>query len=179
MISQHLTQTADAILSTYRTQHTAITNAVNLIRQCRDNGGTVYVAGNGGSSATAAHFVNDLVKAAKIRAACLTDNVPLLTAYSNDEGYSSALADILDTMVDKRADALLCVSVSGNSPNIIEVVEWVRTHHDTAVIGLGSQRRGRLAELTTVFIEAQSEDMMISESTHLAVIHAIVGALAQ
>lgn len=174
-ISQHLTQTADAILSTYRTQHTAITNAVNLIRQCRDNGGTVYVAGNGGSSSTAAHFCNDLQKAYDVPAVDLMSNTALLTAYANDNAYDEALGLILERLYDID-DVIVLISVSGDSPNIVNVAkQYYPNGH--RIIGLGSRRRGRLAKLATVFIEAQSESMTVSESVHLAVCHAIVEAL--
>ena len=53
----------------------------------------VFIVGNGGSAATASHFANDLNKGtlvpgkARFRAVALTDNVPLMTAWANDEGY--------------------------------------------------------------------------------------------
>ncbi len=53
----------------------------------KNNGGTLYLAGNGGSSSTASHFVNDITKATSketsrpsIKVTCLTDNISLITA---------------------------------------------------------------------------------------------------
>ena len=57
------------------------------------------MAGTGGSAATAAHFVCDMVKGAsyqkdsKFRIMALGQNLPTLTAYSNDVGYSDALIE--------------------------------------------------------------------------------------
>ena len=45
---------------------------------------TIFVIGNGGSSATASHFVNDLRKMCGLKAYCLSDNTPSLTAWAND-----------------------------------------------------------------------------------------------
>lgn len=53
--------------------------------------GTIIVCGNGGSAATASHFACDLTKwtikpgARRVRALALTDNVPVMTAFSNDQ----------------------------------------------------------------------------------------------
>src|SRR5262245_59861899 len=66
---------------------------VDRLRAIRDSGATVYVAGNGGSAATASHWANDLGKATKtsgqrpMRVMSLSDNVSWLTALANDEGY--------------------------------------------------------------------------------------------
>lgn len=184
MITHHLTQTAEAITQTLATQHPAITNAVNLIQDCRGNLGTVYTCGNGGSAATASHFVNDLVKVAGCRAICLTDNVPLLTAYGNDESYGMALYEIANRLF-RKGDMVFAVSVSGTSLNVV-MAEAVKTARPYAVpvIGLGSLMQGEKDGRNTrfyadVFIEAQSEDMMVVESVHLAVCHAIIAELTQ
>src|SRR2546423_679797 len=70
----------------------AVERVVDRLRAARDAGATVFVAGNGGSAATATHWANDLGKATKrsgrrpIRVMSLCDNVPWLTALANDEG---------------------------------------------------------------------------------------------
>lgn len=184
MITQHLTQTADAILATYQTQVDAIEQSVALIQECRGTLGTVYTCGNGGSAATAAHFVNDLVKAAGCRAICLTDNVPLLTAYGNDESYGMALYEIANRLF-RKGDMVFAISVSGTSLNVV-MAEAVKTARPYAVpvIGLGSLMQGAKDGRNTrfyadVFIEAQSEQMMVAESVHLAICHAIIVELTQ
>lgn len=177
MISHHLTQTADAITQTLATQHTAITNAVNLIRQCRDNGGTVYVAGNGGSSSTASHFCNDLQKTAHVRAIDLMSNTALLTAYANDLGYENALANIVNSMGMGSKDVLFVISVSGLSDNIVYVVTYGKKDKRATVVHLGSMRRGEVWYRADVFIEAQTEDMETAEDCHLAICHAITKSL--
>jgi phosphoheptose isomerase len=56
----------------------------DIFRVAKNVGGKILCAGNGGSSAIASHFVNDLIKCLKIPAICLTDNVPSLTAFSKE-----------------------------------------------------------------------------------------------
>jgi D-sedoheptulose 7-phosphate isomerase len=109
----------------------AVERLVGLIRRVRDDGGAVYVAGNGGSAATATHWVNDLCKATRaegqppIRAMSLTDNTSFVTALANDEGYERIFAGQLETFASP-GDLLIVISASGNSPNLVSAVETAR-----------------------------------------------------
>lgn len=85
-----------------------------FVRACE---GTLWLAGNGGSAATAQHWACDLSKAAGRRAQALGSNPAVLTAWANDEGYSMALAKELAS-VARPGDSLICLSCSGTSPNI-------------------------------------------------------------
>ena len=80
----------------------AVARAAEMLRAARDDGANVYIAGNGGSAATATHFANDLGKATKrsgcapIRVLSLSDNVSWLTALANDEGYERVFSGQLE-----------------------------------------------------------------------------------
>lgn len=106
----------------------SVERVVDRLRVVRDAGGTVFVAGNGGSAATASHWVNDLGKATKssgqahMRVVCLSDNTPWLTALANDEGYDRVFAGQLENFASP-GDLLLVISASGNSPNLLQAVE--------------------------------------------------------
>ena len=82
------------------------------------------MAGNGGSAATASHWVNDLCKATRcagrplVRATCLSDNTSWLTALANDEGYERVFAAQLENL-GRPGDVLVMISASGNSPNLL------------------------------------------------------------
>jgi D-sedoheptulose 7-phosphate isomerase len=106
----------------------ALARIVGLLRLARDDGATIYIAGNGGSAATASHWANDLGKATKsagrglIRVMCLSDNTPWLTALANDEGYERVFAGQLENFAGPD-DVLIVISASGNSPNLVRAVE--------------------------------------------------------
>jgi D-sedoheptulose 7-phosphate isomerase len=120
----------------------AIARIVGLLRGVRDAGGTVYLAGNGGSAATASHWANDLGKATKcagrscIRVMCLSDNTPWLTALANDEGYERVFAGQLDNFAGP-GDALIVLSASGNSPNLVQAVELANERGLVTIAFLG------------------------------------------
>jgi D-sedoheptulose 7-phosphate isomerase len=106
----------------------AIERIVELLRVARDNGRVVFIAGNGGSAATATHWVNDLAKATRrsgrrpFKVIGLSDNVSWLTAIANDDGYDRVFADQLDNLAGPD-DVLLVITASGNSPNILRALE--------------------------------------------------------
>ena len=65
---------------------------VEILLDARKRDAMVFFIGNGGSAATASHFANDIAFGTReykkpFRVMSLTDNVPVLTALGNDEGY--------------------------------------------------------------------------------------------
>jgi D-sedoheptulose 7-phosphate isomerase len=116
----------------HRVDLDAIDRIVQCLRAARDRGATIYVAGNGGSAATASHWVNDLGKATKrsgraaMRVMSLCDNISWLTALANDEGYERAFAGQLENFA-QPGDVLVVISASGNSPNLLRAVELAKT----------------------------------------------------
>lgn len=132
----------------------AVERAVEHLRHVRDADGTVYLAGNGGSAATASHWANDLGKATKassrayIRVMCLSDNVAWLTALANDEGYERVFSGQLENFAGP-GDVFVAISASGNSPNLIEAVELARERGvvTIALVGFdGGSLRGLVDE---------------------------------
>lgn len=100
--------------------------AKSIIQQTHSNGGTVYVAGNGGSCATASHFVNDLLKAG-VRAYALGQNSAALTAQANDDSYENALVNELKAVVKGSSNCLVTMSVSGCSANIRKCQSYAKS----------------------------------------------------
>lgn len=127
----------------------------------RAAGRTVYVAGNGGSSATASHWANDLGKATKrpgwpaMRAMSLTDNVPWLTALANDEGYEHGFSGQLENFA-QEGDLLVAISASGNSPNLVQAVELARAT-GVVTVGLLGFDGGRLKDLVETYLWLETE----------------------
>lgn len=134
----------------------AIARIVGLLRVARDGGGTVYLAGNGGSAATASHWANDLGKATKcsgrgsIRVMCLSDNTPWLTALANDEGYERVFAGQLENFAGP-GDVLIVISASGNSPNLVQAVDLANERRLATIALLGFDG-GVLKERVTQYL---------------------------
>jgi D-sedoheptulose 7-phosphate isomerase len=120
----------------------AVERVARRLRTARDSGAMIYVAGNGGSAASASHWVNDLGKATKrsgrapMRVMSLSDNVAWLTALANDEGYERVFAGQLENFA-QPGDVLVVISASGNSPNLVRAVELARARGVTTIGFLG------------------------------------------
>jgi D-sedoheptulose 7-phosphate isomerase len=117
-----------------------VCRVVDVLRGARDRGSTVYVAGNGGSAATATHFVADLAKGTKpsgrpaFKVVSLVDNTSWLTALANDEGYERVFSGQLENFASP-GDVLVVISASGRSPNLVEAVRYAG-ERDVTTIGI-------------------------------------------
>lgn len=93
-------------------------------------GGTVYLCGNGGSAADAQHVAAELVgrylrERRALPAIALTTNTSILTAVGNDYDFSQVFARQVRAMVTSR-DAVVGISTSGKSPNVLEALRAAR-----------------------------------------------------
>lgn len=153
----------------------ALDAATDTIRNARERGAMVFIAGNGGSAATATHWVNDLCKAATrsgrrpIRATCLSDNVSWLTALGNDEGYDRVFAGQLGNLA-QAGDVLMVISASGNSPNLLRAVEYAASI-GVRTVGLLGFDGGALRAMVDdcVWIETAPGEYGLVESAHSVV----------
>lgn len=142
-------------------------DAVALVGEALRRSGTVYAAGNGGSAATAEHFVCDLVKAAGKPAVCLSSATASLTAFGNDDGYDRVFADQLAVLAGPD-DILVVFSVSGESPNVVEAIRYAQTRGIETVALLGHGGSARLADTS---LRVLSTDYGVVEDVHLAITH--------
>ena len=95
--------------------------ARRFLLETAKEGGQIFVIGNGGSAATAAHFTCDLYKRCGLRARSLTASMPLFSALGNDVGYEHVFAwQVAKEM--EPGDCLVAISASGNSPYIQEAM---------------------------------------------------------
>ena len=159
----------------------AVTHAAEVLLECYARGRTIFVLGNGGSAATASHFACDLAKGTRaggqpaIRVVALTDNVPLITAWGNDEGYERVFADQLAALV-RPGDVVVAISASGNSPNVLAAAGVARDAGATT-IALTGAAGGRLAPLADVVVRVPGGSIEQVEDAHLIVAHSICVAL--
>lgn len=180
MLSQYFERVADVLP---RIPIEPVERIVEIMKNAQLSRRTIFMLGNGGSSANASHIVNDLVKSAvhpdrpRFRVFCLTDNTATLTAYSNDESYDVALAKQLEALASP-GDVAFALSGSGNSPNVLRAMETAREMGLTRV-GLTGRGGGKLAPLCDVAVVVPSESMQIIEDAHLVILHAMFLSLLE
>ncbi|PDT81479.1 SIS domain-containing protein [Sinorhizobium sp. BJ1] len=157
----------------------AVQAVTQMLRMARDAGATIFIAGNGGSAATASHWVNDLGKATKrsgrlpIRVMGLSDNISWMTALGNDEGYDRIFVGQLENFA-RPGDVLIVISASGNSPNLMRAVELAR-QKKVVSIGLVGFDGGALKALVDqpVWVRSDKGAYELVEDVHSAICHAI------
>jgi D-sedoheptulose 7-phosphate isomerase len=137
----------------------------------------VFLAGNGGSAATASHMANDLMKSAAkwivrgFHAIALSDNVPLITAIANDDGYDEIFANQL-TALARPSDVLIVFSGSGESANIVRAVEIAQDMQITTIAFLGMEG-GHVAQMADISIIVPSNEYGPIEDVHMMFNHLI------
>lgn len=153
----------------------SINEALNLLMEAAKNRKRIYVFGNGGSSATASHFVNDFGKGVseyvgdKFRFQCLNDNIPTIMAIANDIGFEEIFRFQLRGVIDP-GDVIIAISGSGNSKNIIHAVEYAK-EKGNKIIGLTGFGGGKLKELSDISLHVPINSMQVTEDIHMIYDH--------
>jgi len=141
----------------------------------------LYIFGNGGSAALASHFACDIGKGTvaagrkRLRTVALTDNVPLITALANDLAYADIFSEQLAGIAE-QGDAVLAISGSGNSSNVVRGLEEARKLGLRSLVLTGFAG-GRVKALADLCLIVPSENMQHIEDAHLCATHAIFRAI--
>ena len=175
IIEEYLKNISQALSEINRHQVFELINCIQNIKLCN---GTIYICGNGGSAANAAHFANDLSTTTLTRtgkrfnAIALTDSASILTAISNDIDYSEVFKYQLIDRISEN-DLLIGLSGSGKSENIMKAFQYARSKMATtcAIIGFSG---GYLKELADIVIHTPVMNMQISEDIQLIINHVVV-----
>ena len=156
--------------------------AINMVYSVLDNalqnGRTVYVIGNGGSGSTASHLASDFDKMIlkttnkRFNIVSLSDNMALTLAIANDVGYEYVF---MYQMIDhiKPDDVVIAISGSGNSMNIINAVDYAKKEGAT-IVGFTGFDGGKLKGKSDYSIDANINNMQITEDIHLIIEHLLV-----
>lgn len=140
------------------------------------SGKHIYVAGNGGSALTASHFICDLVKGCEykngIKAYSLSDNVAMMTAYGNDEGYRRIFIGQMKAHGVEEGDLLIAYSGSGSSQNILDAMAYAK-EKKMIVIGFCGCNDRLMIKYANYIISVPSDDMQIIEDAHMAISHCL------
>ncbi|MCW3999797.1 MAG: SIS domain-containing protein [Candidatus Bathyarchaeota archaeon] len=166
--------------------------ALTLLYNAWKDGKQVFVAGNGGSASTATHFTCDLAKFTAVedkqrfKAICLNDNIPLVSALTNDLGWENVYYEQLRNIMNS-GDLLVVISVHGGSgadkagiwsQNILKAAEYVQ-NNGGKVIGLAGFDGGALKQMADACIVAPVNSTPQVEGFHVVLTHLLCAALRQ
>jgi D-sedoheptulose 7-phosphate isomerase len=161
----------------------AVARLIELFARALKEDRQIFVFGNGGSAMNSSHFATDLGKGSsdkvgrRFRVISLNDNVSWMTAIGNDYAYDQIFIRQL-TNYARPGDLVLALSVSGNSPNAVNALEWAAKNglHTIALVG---GKRGRMAEVAKDAIVIDSTHYGRVEDAQMAICHLICYAFME
>lgn len=152
-----------------------INEIYNHLLDTRNSKNNIFLMGNGGSASTASHFTADLLKTSIIEkenrfsAYSLTDNIPVILAWANDDGYENIFLGQLKNSL-KKGDTIIGFSGSGNSKNVIKAFEFAN-EIDSITISFTGGNGGELAKISKYNLNIDDNDMLTIETGHLLICH--------
>ena len=162
----------------------AIDRAIEILYEAWKNDNQIFVIGNGGSASTSTHFACDLNKWVsdeadrKFRAFALVDNIPLMSALTNDNGWGEVYVEQLKNFF-RKGDVLVAISVHGGSgsdkagpwsQNLLRAVKFVKDNGGK-VVGLSGFDGGVLKSASDACVVVPAESTPHVEGMHLVLTH--------
>jgi D-sedoheptulose 7-phosphate isomerase/D-glycero-D-manno-heptose 1,7-bisphosphate phosphatase len=163
--------------------HEQLGKAAAILTRVYSEGGMVYSCGNGGSAAIANHLVCDHCKLVRTdtrltsRIYSLSSTIEIITAIGNDYSYDDIFLYQLRALA-KPGDALISISSSGNSENIVKAVKWA-VENKIHVIALTGFSGGRSAELADVNLHVAADNYGVIEDVHQSIMHMLAQFIRQ
>ncbi len=164
-----------------RVDQAALQTWADLVYQAWDHNRFVFIMGNGGSGTTASHMSEDLGKSTlrpdelgdeskrRLKVLSLTDNAGWIMAVANDLSYDQIFLQQLMNY-GSAGDLVIAISGSGNSPNILNAVDWANRHR-LITFGLTGYGGGKLKRMQQHGLNIELDDMGMVESIHLCLFH--------
>lgn len=156
---------------------------MNVLMEARDQGKNIFIMGNGGSAATASHYVCDFNKGISFgkekmfKFICLNDNLPTMMAYANDMSYADIFAGPLKNFM-QEGDIVIGISGSGNSENVVRALQYANDHGGVSV-GITGYDGGRVKQMCKYNLHVPVDDMQIAEDLHMVIDHCMMKILCQ
>jgi D-sedoheptulose 7-phosphate isomerase len=154
--------------------------ALKAITGALREGKPLLVCGNGGSAADAMHITGELVgrflmKRKAINAICLASNTAVLTAWANDYSYDEVFSRQVEAF-GKPGAAIIGISTSGNSKNIVAAFEQARSMN-MITITLTGEGGGKLAGLSDFLFAVPSHSTPLIQQAHICLYHYLCQAI--
>jgi D-sedoheptulose 7-phosphate isomerase len=144
---------------------------------------TIFTCGNGGSAAIANHMVCDHTKGTRAdteilpRVHSLVANIEINTAIANDLAYDQVFSYQLHSYASP-GDVLVAISSSGNSPNIVNAIQWAKEHRVTSIAMTGFAG-GKAKDMADIALYVAAHNYGVVEDVHQSLMHALAQFMRQ
>ena len=178
-VRQHFEESNETRQAALEALAAPIAAAIETLTRILMNEGRIFACGNGGSAADAQHFAAELVgrferERQGLAALALTTDTSILTAVGNDYAFDQIFARQLRAL-GRAGDALLAISTSGNSGNVIEAIRAAH-ENDMTVIALTGHDGGLIGSLLTgddLHLNVPAKRTARIQEIHLLTIHCL------
>jgi D-sedoheptulose 7-phosphate isomerase len=177
-ITDSLNQSSETKLKIKDQLTNELLKAVDLLSECFKNRNKLLLCGNGGSAADCQHIATELmirlshhIQRPALPAIALTTDTSNLTAGGNDIGFENVFSRNVEGLGIK-GDALLVISTSGNSPNVIKAAHAAH-NKEMKVIGFLGGDGGKLKDLVDLPIVIPSSNVQRIQEGHITIAHII------
>ena len=161
------------LISNYLNQTFFFLKIKNILIKLRETKKKIYFFGNGASAAFANHMALDFSKNGKILSRSLSDSA-MLTALSNDYSYENAMIEFLKIEIVTKDDLVITISSSGNSPNIISVLNYCKENNIQTLALSGLKKENKSIELADYSIYVPMKTYGMVECIHQILLHLIL-----
>ena len=157
-----------------------LSGALSSMISALGSGKPLLICGNGGSASDAMHITGELVgrfllERRALKAICLSSNPAVLTAWANDYSYETVFSRQVEAYGEAGA-AILGISTSGNSKNVIEAFRQARSMGITT-IALTGESGGKLAPWTDYLFAVPSRSTPMIQQVHICLYHYLCEAI--
>ncbi|HLD83261.1 MAG TPA: D-glycero-beta-D-manno-heptose-7-phosphate kinase [archaeon] len=173
-VSRPLQESIDVMRAVAENEMPSIERLAELMIGTYRNGKKILVFGNGGSASDAQHFVGELVgrfkrERAGLPAVSLNSDTTILTAISNDFGYSSVFERQVEALAS-QGDLVVGITTSGNSENVLKGLTKAK-YMGARTACLTGRTGGKAAGICDVEIRVPSDNTPRIQESHTAIIH--------
>jgi D-sedoheptulose 7-phosphate isomerase len=161
----------------------SVATAAARLAACLESGGKILACGNGGSAGDAQHFAAELVNRFErerrpLAALALTTDSSALTSIANDYRFEEVFSKQVQAL-GREGDALLAISTSGNSANVIEAVRaaHARGLRVVALTGRDGGKLGAALEGDDVEVRVPAQSTARIQEVHVLVVHCLCDAI--
>ena len=182
-IRAHFADSAQLKLDAVDALAPAVARAAELLAACLLSDGKILACGNGGSAADAQHFAAEMIgrferERPELPAISLVTDTSILSAVANDYSFDQVFAKQVRGLGTK-GDALIALSTSGNSANVIAAIAAAHEREMSVVAftGKGGGRIGAMLQPGDVHLCVPHERTARIQEVHLLMIHCVCDAV--
>ena len=155
-----------------------VEHMATAIANCLEEGGKLLICGNGGSAADSQHIAAEFVgrfvaNRRPLAAIALTTDTSILTAIANDYSYEEVFSRQVQAL-GASGDALLCISTSGQSPNVLKAAREAKSN-GLIVLGLTGIQGEALTSLCDYSVLVGSRIPSTIQECHIFLGQALCG----